>query len=564
MEMKKYYLFLIMLFITTVIAAQNIENVWTEDFGGIGDDKAFSLVVDKGGNVITTGLYFDSVDFDPGSETYFLAANGECDIFIQKLDKDGNFLWAKSIGGVGWDKGLSVDTDSENNIYITGTFSGYVDFDPGDDSYFLDGGCGGDAFILKLEASGEFVWVKHIAGSVSEANCIYIDDDSYILLTGEFYGTVDFDPGLANYQLTGVISSYDAFAAKYDMEGNFIWAKSFAGSGSQIGTSLSVDKNDNVYIVGNFADTVDFDPGAEIFELISNGQYDVFILKLDASGNFKWANSMGASDYDKINAIAIDNQNNVLITGSFMETVDFDPSESEMNVTAQGYKDIFVQKLDSEGNMIWLKIIGNPGYAYSHSICLDGSDNLYISGAFSVTTDFDPGSETHYRNNNGFEDTFILKLDQQGNFVWVESFGGSHHDEGLCVKVDNLGMVYLAGFFNMYVDFYSNTAISEGLSDMYVQKFDQSSILSGIVDSNDNTGNLINIYPNPTNGVINIEFVENNIGRIVISDIAGKKIVEMSVISQRETIDLSSLEKGVYMITVETENNISTTRILKE
>ncbi|MCG8576664.1 MAG: hypothetical protein MI810_17430, partial [Flavobacteriales bacterium] len=131
---------------------------WVASSGAIGWDKAYSITTDADGNTYTTGHFQGTVDFDPGSGEYDLASAGENDVFVQKLDADGNFVWALSFGGLFADRGRSIATDASGNVYLTGFFDGTVDFDPGSGDFDLTSEGDRDVFLQKLDASGNFEW----------------------------------------------------------------------------------------------------------------------------------------------------------------------------------------------------------------------------------------------------------------------------------------------------------------------------------------------------------------------------------------------------------------------
>lgn len=197
------------------------------------------------------------------------------------------------------------------------------------------------------------------------------------------------------------------------------WAKAMGGVNMDRGYSIAIDGYGNVYTTGNLEGTVDFDPGPGKFNLTSAGNKDIFISKLDPSGNFLWAISMGGLSWDEGLAIELDASGNVYTTGSFSGTVDFDPGIGIFNLTSGG---LFISKLDNLGNFIWAKGLGPSIYGYS--ISLDDSGNVYTTGRFGWTADFDPGPGTFNLTSAGMGDIFISKLDSSGNFLWAKSMGG--------------------------------------------------------------------------------------------------------------------------------------------
>ena len=246
---------------------------WAGRFGGSSPDHSLDIIVDAAGNVYTTGYFSGTADFDPGPGTANLTSAGGLDIFVSKLDSDGNYVWAKSMGGVSLshDVGMGIAVDSAGNVYTTGYFSSTADFDPG--------------------------------------------------------------PGTANLTSAGGL---DIFVSKLDSDGNYVWAKSIGGASTDIGYGIAVDGAGNVYTSGYFESTADFDPGPGTTDLTSAGGKDIFVSKLEGSGNYVWAKSMGGTSDDYGYGIAVDGAGNVYTTGHFNGTVDFDPGPGTVNLTSAG------------------------------------------------------------------------------------------------------------------------------------------------------------------------------------------------------------------------------------
>ncbi len=399
-----------------------------------------------------------------------------------------NCLWAKSIGGVSYDRGGAMIKDSAGNIYTTGYFTGTVDFDPGPDTFNLTSYMGYDIFILKLDASGSFLWAKALRSSyVINISSIVVDTSGNIYATGNFLDSIDFDPGLGVYNLvTYKYGGYATFYLKLDANGNFVWVNDIGGGigGSITSNSLAIDKKGNIYSAGYFfsSGSCDFDPGSGVFNLISdqtNSQPNIFILKLDNLGNFLWANAIGNSAESMGNSLILDSSNNIYITGFFAGTVDFDPGAGTYNLTGNGYQDIYISKYNSSGNFIWAKkMVGTGNYTQPSSIALDIYNNVYTTGAFGGTTDFDPGSGVFNLTSVDWSDIFISKLDSLGNFVWAKAIGSSSQDGGSSITTDKFGNVYTIGAFGGTVDFDPSSSISNltatGSFDAFVSKLDSS------------------------------------------------------------------------------------------
>ena len=459
------------------VYAQNFE--WAKSFGGSLSDYGVSITVDASGNVYTTGCFEGIADFDPGTGTVNLSSAGGRDFYVQKMDSSGNFLWARSFGGPDIDCGLSIKVDASGNVYTTGYFKGYVDFDPGAGTTNIVSAGSWDVFIHKMDSSGNFVWVKTIGNVGSDlGTSINVDSFGNIYTSGTFVGTVDFDPGTGIANLSSTTWKSDVFVQKMDASGNFLWAKSFGGNNSDNSASSCIDKLGNVYTSGVFQDTVDFDPGTGTANLSSVGGNDVFVQKMDASGNFLWAKTFGGLDNAECLSISIDAYGNVYTTGEFAGTVDFDPGTGTANLSSAGYWDIFIQKMDTAGNFFWAKSFGDTNVDGGASINTDAFGYVYTTGYFVGTVDFDPGPGTAYLNSIGGTDIFVQKMDPFGNFLWAKAFLGNAGNEGFSINVDAFGNVYTTGYFFSTTDFDPAAGTAHhispsGKSDVFVQKMSQ-------------------------------------------------------------------------------------------
>jgi len=474
--MKKFLFIISAFIISTATNAQGPTFQWAKKMGASASDLGYFTTVDASGNVYITGSFRTTVDFDPGPGIYNLTAFSGDDIFISKLDAQGNFVWAKSIGYISADAGTSIVVDALGNVFVTGYFQGtIVDFDPGPGTVNLYGTGLKDIFILKLDPSGNFIWAKNMGGNGTDAGySIGLDQSGNLYSTGSFSGTADFDPSASTYNLTSSGSTYDIFVSKLDASGNFVWAKKMGNSSMDSGTSLALDASGNVYITGSFGSTVDFDPGLATYNLTASGSFDIFISKLDAAGDFVWAKKIGGSGGDHGEGLSLDAAGNVYTTGDFQTTSDFDPGTGTFNLTSAGSWDIFVSKLDAAGNFVWAKSMGGAGGDHGLDIVLDAAGNIYSTGSFSQTADFDPGPGVNNITTAGSDDIFISKLDASGDFVWAKSMGGTGQDFGNSISLDAGGSVYTTGNFSLTPDFdpgpgtYSLT--SAGLEDIFISK----------------------------------------------------------------------------------------------
>ncbi|MDX5443024.1 MAG: SBBP repeat-containing protein, partial [Hymenobacteraceae bacterium] len=396
------------IFISKLDSAGNF--IWARKMGGSLIDESYSIAVDDSGNVYTTGLFLGTSDFDPGTGTASLSAAGGTDIFISKLDSAGNFVWAKRIGSSADEHGRYIKTDTAGNIYLTGYFKGTVDFDPGAGIFNLTSAGDKDIFIAKLNAAGNFIWAKSMGGSLTDDGyAIAFDATGNILLSGFFQGTVDFDTGAAMFNVTASGSS-DAFICKLTALGDFIWVKRFGGSGAVFITSMVLDAVGSIYTTGYLQGAADFDPGTGISNLASAGNNDIFISKLDTAGNFAWAKRMGGVANEAAFSMALSSEGNLYTTGYFYGTVDFDPGAGTANLTSAGSDDIFISKLDTAGNFKWARRMGGNSTDRGFSMAIDASDNIYTTGFFYSTADFDPALTAFNLTSAGSGDAYVHKM----------------------------------------------------------------------------------------------------------------------------------------------------------
>lgn len=291
--------------------------IWVNQIeeSGTGSDRGHSIIIDISGNICATGYFSGTADFDPGVGITNLTSNGQSDIFIQKLDTDGNLLWVKQIGGTSNDYGESITTDMIGNVYTTGKFYGTVDFDPGIGITSLTSNGGHDAFIQKLDTDGRLLWVKKIGGTSSRTDlveAITTDGSGNVYTTGYFWDTKDFDPGIG---VTNLISNEtegaEIFIQKLDPDGDLLWAKQMGGNSGDGGRGITIDPSGNLYTTGFFHNTVNFNPAGGTIELTSNGSVDIYIQKMRSCSSNTGIDVITACDkYTWINGITYTQNNN--------------------------------------------------------------------------------------------------------------------------------------------------------------------------------------------------------------------------------------------------------------
>jgi hypothetical protein len=556
---------ILIFFITIIFTFKNLSSQhfdWVKSISGNSDEYGRSICVDKDGNIYATGYFYGTVDFDPGNGTFLLSSSGRFDIFVVKLNKDGNFLWAKTFGGTSDDYATFIKTDNNGNVYTTGYFEGTADFDPSDDTLKIKSLRNSDVFIHKMDSDGNFLWVRTIEGLGDErAISLCIDNQDNVYNIGNFRGTVDFDPGSNKVEFSSQ-GNDDIFILKLDSEGNYIWTKTFGGEKNDYPTSIDVDKQGNIYTLGFFEGTADFDPNEKETVISSNGWKDIFVHKMDSEGNFLWAKTFGGKEEDSAYFINIDNKNDIYITGFFRDTVYLSNGEELLNLK----NDAFIMKIDLNGEIIWVKYFpGDYGFDYGRTIDFDEYGNVYTSGIFNDTVDFDPGVGKVYIDPIGDDDNFIHKMDSDGNFIWVNTFGGTGNVSKYPFSVNSNRNIYTLSSFDEMIKFNTKKGLDSLSSSV---KFDiiilkMSENITGILELGN--GIQISAYPNPNEGSVNLSFekVFNDID-IILTDLNGKILSSKHLEYTKNEEILINGKSGVYFLKIKTPQGQSVVKLIKE
>jgi hypothetical protein len=420
------------------------------------------IAVDANGNSYVTGYFWGNATF--GNTTLTSSSSEYVDIFVAKMDINGNWLWAQQAGGTSGDEGYSIAVDANGNSYITGCFWGSATFG-----------------ATTLTSSG----------------------------------------------------NEDIFIAKLDINGNWLWAKQAGGTSYDIGYGIAVDDNGNSYVTGYFSSIATF--GNTTLTSSSSEYADIFVAKLDSSGNWLWAKKAGGTSWDHGYGIAVDANGNSYVTGYFYGSATFGTT----TLTSSGSYDIFVAKMDSNGNWLWVKQAGGTNEDGGISIAINANGNSYITGVFEESATFGTTTLT----SSGSQDIFVAKLDINGNWLWAKQAGGTGYDDGCGIAVDANGNSYVTGYFYGNAIFGTTTLTSSSASDIFVAKLgDVNSI------SLPSFSGIRSIYPNPFNTLTTIDYeismpadvkieVYNNRGQLVRNFILGYQ------------------EQGSYKLTWEGEDN---------
>ena len=312
---------------------------------------------------------------------------------------------------------------------------------------------------IALFAQNEnWLWAKQAGGPNHDYGySIAVDANGNSYIIGSFWSIATF----GNTTLTSSGGYYtDIYVAKLDSKGNWLWANKAGGLNWDYGYSIAVDANGNSYVTGCHLSSATFGT----ITLTSSGGYDIFIAKLDSSGNWLWAKKAGGTSDDYSRSITVDDNGNSYVTGDFRSSATFGTTI----LNTSGYNDIFVAKLDINGNWLWAKKAGGTSEDKGYSIALDANGNSYVTGCFSGIATFGTTTIT----SSGDKDIFVAKMDSNGNWLWAKKAGGTSYDYGCCIAVDDNGNSYVTGDFAESATFGTTTLTSSGYDDIFVAKMD--------------------------------------------------------------------------------------------
>lgn len=420
-------------FLLTNCFSQN----WLNGEGGPTNDEALDIAVDSSGNYYTTGYFTTTATFG----TTVLNSNGISDIFIAKFNAAGIIQWAVKAGGEGSDRGYSIKTDGVGNLYVTGYYYKTAIFGS---SSITSVGNSQDVFIAKYDISGNLLWVRSVGGSDAETGYgITSDNLGNVIVTGQFKGTAIFGTSTLSSAINPIttLPSFDIFTVKFDGNGNFLWVEQGRAKYDDRGLDVAVDLSNNIFIVGQFSDTIQFD-AIHNNTVLNAG----FLMKYDPSGNEQWFVKMSALQ-TILYGVAVDHLNNILITGDFKGNLGIFTNPIVYS-TSTFLNKIFIAKFSNSGSVLWVENDGSNSEVTSKSIGLDKNGNAYITGLFKCRFDeYSQTSGTGIFYSSGYRDVFITKYSSIGVRQWFRHFGSNKDDYCSGIAVKTIDKPVIAGSF---------------------------------------------------------------------------------------------------------------------
>ncbi len=503
---------------------------WAKSAGLTGEEYGYSVAVDKSGNTYATGSY-TSATITFGAVTLTNAGAG--DAFLIKFGPGGTVLWAKNIGGVAGEVGHSVEVDSAGDIYVAGWYTSAT-LTIGANTLTNAGASSPDLFLAKYSTNGTELWAKSAGGAgIDLCNSIAISGGN-IFVAGRFIGASAL---IGSVTLTNAAATTnDILIAKYDSTGAVSWAKNFGGAGDDIAECVAADASGNLFLTGSFGSaSVSF--GTTTLTNAGTGN-DMFVSRLDNSGNVSWAKSAGGTGIETGHGISVDGNGNVMVIGQFDSPLLAFGSNQLINA---GYADLFLVKYDGSGALLWSISAGDQYDDAGLSVIADTAGNIYVTGKYSSAT-ISFGTSTLNNNSGGTQDLFVCKLDPAGNEVWAISAGAVGDEIGNSIVIGKDGSIFIAGVFNSGFVTLGQTTLWKGCgNDFFVAVL---STMVGIQETD--MTSALQVFPNPTSGTFSLP-EKQGIRDVIIYDASGILVRSMNA---RSSFDLSDLPKGIYFFTI--------------
>jgi len=397
-------------------------------------DEGTGVSSDAAGNTYATGYFTTTATFG----TFALNSAGVEDIYLTKLNNNGVFQWAVKAGGPGSDRPTAIKTDAAGNSYITGFYYGTATFG----SFNITSSGLQDIFIAKYDNTGTCLWAKSAGGTEGDiGNSITVDASGNVIVTGQFTGTATF----GTFTLVSTGNNTNVFTTKLDGNGNFLWAKKGSGPQTDRGLGVSCDAGGNVYITGQFSDTITFD-----IVHANNMMNAIFVVKYNSAGAEQWFCRAGGGGLDIANAIAVDNAGNPVITGDFTGPMSIIATSGTTTLTNLYPNRIFaINFAGSSGALTWSIAHGSNGNITSKDIVTDASGNSFIVGSFECRLNqyADQYGQGTF-NSVGYWDIFVTKLNNAGVWQWSRQAGGHGNEKGTGIALNSSGKVLLTGSFD--------------------------------------------------------------------------------------------------------------------
>lgn len=442
--------------VLTLVAAQGLHAQVAFPLGAGQADDARAIAVDASGNSHVTGRFRLTMDADPGPGTVNLTSSFGFARYVIGYSASGAVNYAIAIDGATSDAGASIAVDAAGNVYVTSSFVGAIDFDPGPDELLLNS-VDGRIFVASYDPTGHLRYAVNfgIASGTTELGLgIAVNATGTSYVTGAFAGETDFDPTEEGELLLEASGITDVFLASFTDNGGIRFAIGVGGTLADRGNAIAIDGAGNSYITGVFTGSGDFDPdpGQQLL-LTSGGGEDIFVASYDDDGNLRYAFGVGDSGVDRGLGIALDGAANAFVTGFYTGTVDFDPGAGSSTSTSGNTGDLFLASYTALGALRFAFGVGNDNPALGRAAAVDASGNVHITGELRPPADFDPGPNVQEIDFLGIA-AIVASYTNTGEYRNVYAYPriGSGSSSGYGIALDASGDARVVGDLNGTVD----------------------------------------------------------------------------------------------------------------
>jgi hypothetical protein len=516
--MRNIHLFTFIIFLlSNTLNAQPIIQ-WQNTIGGNANDLLQFIQQTSDGGYAAGGYSYSAISGDKTEDTV-----GGFDYWVIKTDGSGTLQWQNTIGGNANDNLNSLQQTSDNG-YIIG---GYSESGISGDKTESNSG-ESDYWVIKLNSTGIIQWQNTIGGDSADVlYCVKQTTDDGYILGGSSNSSASGDKSENN------LGSFDYWVVKLDSSGLILWQNTIGGSGNDMLQSV-VQTSDGGYFVAGYSDS---DSSGDKTEN-SLGLIDYWVLKLDSAGSIEWQNTIGGSDYDFLYSVQQTVDLGFILGGNSFSSISGDKTEDVI-----GFDDYWIIKIDSSGSIQWQNTIGGDMTDRLRSIH-QTPDNGYITAGFS-NSDIS-GDKTE--NSLGGYDYWVVRMDSAGIIQWQNTIGGSDWDELHSMQItDDMG--YILGGYSRSNISGDKTENSQGSFDYWIVKLYIDSV-TGISHALVPKNNQIMLYPNPSSDILNIYIgaLTDKDNQLIISDLSGRKIVEQKIETNKISLSVSGLAKGVYYV----------------
>jgi hypothetical protein len=393
--------------------------VWIKQFDDLGINWCYPthVALDNSENLVILGKFHGTMDFDPGpGVTSYTAGGTSDDIFITKFERDGDFIWAKHLGGNYTKNNNGIDFDKDNNIILSGKFQQKVDFDIGTGHDTLTSTGLDNMYLAKYNPSGGYLWAFNIGGDGwndgSYAHAV--DTSSNIYITGLFSNICDFDPGPGNHELNS--NNGRVFFACYDKDGNFEWVMQTPGDPIR---NMVISQDQTIYLGGEFQGMMvpDFHGGDQLNSIEAS---DIFVALFETDGTFLKKIHLGGPGEDHISDMVLDRFYNIYIDGNFQDSIMVNGIYPESD-TSNGIDNIFIAKVNPSDEMVWFANFETENFTMQEDIIREIFVNekgyVYAIGEYTDSLEFDPDTSSTLLHTAGGSDCFFAKYSQLPEIV---------------------------------------------------------------------------------------------------------------------------------------------------